>query len=54
MTALVVIWIVLLVILALVYYFPPYKTSRDMVKLYRVRPRSEGPKGQNGSKDQAA
>ena len=54
MTALIVIWVVLLAVLAAVYFFPPYKTSRDMVKLYRVRARSEGPKGENEPKDQGA
>jgi len=54
MTALVVIWVALLIILTLVYFFPPYRTSRDMVKLYRVKPKREAPRSESEPNDQRA
>jgi uncharacterized iron-regulated membrane protein len=52
MTVLVIIWLILLVVVGLIYWFPSFRTSRDMVKLYRVRPK--GAKSETSGRDHTA
>ncbi len=54
MTVLVVIWVVLLLVFALVYWKPGYRNSGAMVRRYPVARKAAGPSQDSAKADQAA
>jgi hypothetical protein len=54
MTVLVVIWAILLLIFALVYWKPGYRNSGTMVRRYPVARKAAGPSQDSAKADQAA
>ncbi|MFB3904894.1 MAG: hypothetical protein ACE15E_15685 [Acidobacteriota bacterium] len=54
MTVLIVIWVILLLVFALVYWKPGYRSSEAMVRRYPAGRRADGSSQDSTKADQAA